>query len=274
MICLCSLRFSFIQAVKLAVRDSIFSGLSAEQWLGHRVRAATRRIMQAGESASEVLEQGNAVSVYSTGTVRLYRPSTGEHLVVFDEPLLQPVWLVCQKSTIDVLLGAEETAPTTSSSAAAGECSTALQDSANNNNSSSSSSGGNGNSSNRTQVDSEEQMIIPGSDITDFSHQCACTLCKGALPALHKGRELGVKRCTKCDMKCHSYCVSDDSAFSVSVSNNTSSSSSSTSGTSTAAQQNWANSSALPWTCWNCVGEYEHCHMFGFLYLTLPLISL
>ena len=43
-------------------------------------------------------------SAYSIGTVGHYCQGIGEHLVLFDEDALQPQWVVCQKSTVDVLL--------------------------------------------------------------------------------------------------------------------------------------------------------------------------
>jgi hypothetical protein len=155
------------------MQEAIFGVLQGEQWVGYRVRAATHRIVQRGESRSEVLEQGSA---YSVGTVRCYRPSTGEHLVVFDDPLLQPQWLECKKSTIDVLFSCSE------ANAAPGAGATAS-----------------GSSSNA-------MICAPCGDKADtnYSHQTDCVLCD--VP-LNPGT---FKQCETCGMKCHTYCTGED----------------------------------------------------------------
>ena len=162
----------------------MFSALSGEQWVGHRVRASTHRIVQRGESRTEVLEQGSA---YSAGKVVLFQPSSGEHFVVFDDPLLQPQWVVCQKSAIDVLLGEDEAAPVASEESA---------------------------DSNGVA----DKAVVPvrkwphlhsnnstnSADCVDYSEQCACVLCQGELV---RGDH---KRCEKCGLRCHTYCLPEE----------------------------------------------------------------
>ena len=207
------------QQVKSAIRDSIFNVLSGEQWVGSRVRASTHRIVQLGECRSEVLEQGSA---YSAGVVRLFQPASGEHLVVFDDPLLQPQWVVCQKSCIDVLLGADETAHTTVTGG----------NGRNTDGSSSSNSGGEVGDGGCTAPSTEHWPHRHSNqpDSVDYSKQCACVLCEGELV---RG---SYKSCEKCALKCHTYCIPDDSNSDASR------------------PQLWATSSNVPWTCWNCQG--------------------
>jgi hypothetical protein len=183
------------------MRDSVFAALHDEQWVGHRVRASTHRIVQRGESRSEVLELGCA---YSLGTIQCYRPGTGEHLVVFDDPLLQPQWVVCQKSTVDVLFEAGEAGQTDGAHA---------------------------------MRDRSRPRLPPGVAEGDYSAQCECVLCDGALVAG------SFKECEECGMKCHSYCAGEEA--------------SSKGPAAGSSAQQWGASAAVPWTCWNCVGEYS-----------------
>lgn len=184
----------------------MFSALSGEQWVGYRVRASTHRILQPGERRHDSRDAGG--SAYSTGTVKCYRPSSGEHLVVFDDPMLQPQWVVCQKSSIDVLLGEEGAKPT--SEGAAG-------------------TGGTG-----TVATSVFPLTVCKGQSVDYSEQCNCVLCDSALA------QGTFRRCTKCGMKCHSYCLSEDATAP---------------GAESSVPSYWPASTALPWTCWNCVGE-------------------
>jgi len=195
--------------MKAAIRDYVFTALSGEQWVGHRVRASTHRIVQLGESRSVVLEQGSA---YSAGRVALFQPGSGEHLVIFDDPLLQPQWVVCQKSCIDVLLGADEAGHAESTSSGSG------------------SSGGSDAIS--TTSEPVPHLHPLGDKAVDYSHQCACALCQGELA------HGSYKRCEKCDLKCHTYCIPEEAVVDAA-----------------AATQQWAAASNLPWTCWNCIGN-------------------
>lgn len=197
------------QAVQSAIRESVFSALSGEQWVGYRVRASTHRILQPGERRVDARDAGG--SAYSTGTVKCYRPSSGEHLVVFDDHMLQPQWVVCQKSQIDVLLG-EEGAKPSSEGAVAAEPGIAAA--------------------------CTFHLTVCKGQAVDYSVQCNCVLCDNALV------QGTFRRCTKCGLKCHSYCLIEDTAAP---------------GAESAVPQYWPVSTALPWTCWNCVGEFmEH----------------
>lgn len=190
--------------MKAAIRDYVFTALSGEQWVGHRVRASTHRIVQLGESRSVVLEQGSA---YSAGRVALYQPGSGEHFVIFDDPLLQPQWVVCQKSCIDVLLGADEAGHTEHTS------------------------GGSSADGAAAKPEPVPHLHPAGDKDVDYSSQCACALCQGELV-----RD-SYKRCEKCDLKCHTYCIPEEAVVDAA-----------------AATKQWAAASNLPWTCWNCIG--------------------
>lgn len=181
--------------------------LSGEQWVGYRVRASTHRILQPGERRHDARETGG--SAYSTGTIRCYRPSSNEHLVVFDDPLLQPQWVVCQKSSIDVLLG-EEGAKVTADGTEA-----PMEDIA---------------------ASSEFPLTVSKGQMVDYTEQCSCVLCTGALV------QGTFRRCTKCGLKCHSYCISEDTPTAAVAESSSS------------VSHYWPASTALPWTCWNCVG--------------------
>lgn len=203
------------------MQDAIFGALHGDQWVGHRVRAATHRIVQRGENRSQVLEQGSA---YSVGTIRRFRPSTGEHLVVFDDALLQPQWVECRKSTIDVLLGANAARADADPSLAARP-----------------SSSTNAVASGSSDVVTCVPCGAPGShssghDGADYTHQKDCVLCACSL-------EVGtVKQCEGCRMKCHTYCAAEETGKAPTAANSSSA-------------HHWGTSSVVPWKCWNCVGE-------------------
>ncbi|KAJ1413177.1 hypothetical protein B484DRAFT_402104 [Ochromonadaceae sp. CCMP2298] len=99
-----ALKEEIVRMVEGALGEVVFGALSGEQWVGMRVRASTHRLVQAGESRETVLGQGSA---YSVGTVARYRPSSGMHLVVFDTEALQPQWVLCQRGSVEILLGAD-----------------------------------------------------------------------------------------------------------------------------------------------------------------------
>ena len=218
--------------------------------MGYRVRAATHRIVQRGESRSEVLQQGSA---YSVGTVRCFCPGAGKHLVVFDDALLQPQWVQCNKSTIDVLFGSDEaSAP----------------------------SGGNGNSDAVTPYlcagppSLESIAHNTNSDSTSnmrpsYAKQCDCVLC---VRPLTPG---SFKQCEDCGLKCHTYCATEEAALTApNPSNNSNSGSSS--------NRQWNHSTSVPWKCWNCQSTCcisflffflhciaLHCFLFGLSYAML-----
>lgn len=87
------------------VQISCFKALKGEQWVGLRVRAKTNR--KVSITASEINTVA-AASVWCLGTVTKYCPKSATYLVVFDEPCLQPQWVMMQKGIVDVIVQIDE----------------------------------------------------------------------------------------------------------------------------------------------------------------------
>ena len=218
------------------MQDSVFSALYGEQWVGYRVRTATHRIVQRGESRSEVLECG---SVYSIGTIRSYCPGSGEHFVVFDDVLLQPQWITCQKSTVDVLFGVDETTPIVGNTSNTDEIAPIVGNTSNTDEIAT--VVGNTSSNNTQCIWSPTHPMCGNGGYLDSIHVNGCLMCQ---------RELApgsYKRCERCGVKCHTYCAAEET--------------SSGSKADGVGNQAWSASSAVPWTCWNCVGKFSHIYL-------------
>lgn len=130
------------QYIMKALRNFVFDILKGADWLNIRVRATTQPIglLEGGEVVSATPHGSRRWSsrafnddaqyelrrdrdrssrafgvegetgcytgpAYCVGTVKEYCPSLNSHFVVFDEPPLQPRWLVCQRNCVDILVG-------------------------------------------------------------------------------------------------------------------------------------------------------------------------
>lgn len=89
-----------IEWLMKAVRVQAPKRLSAEQWVGARVRAATHRIYTKAEKSRFISTPPTA---FCTGTVLTYCPHADKHLVVFGERL-QPIWTNCHQGEVELLL--------------------------------------------------------------------------------------------------------------------------------------------------------------------------
>ena len=79
----------------------IFKVMIGNELLGLRVRALTHRLVRSNDNS------GAPFSAKCVGTIATYSQATEEHLVIFDEDLLQPQWLVSRNEEMDVTLGRE-----------------------------------------------------------------------------------------------------------------------------------------------------------------------
>ena len=200
-----------MQGLMGCIRDNVYSALLGDDWIGIRVRSSSHRAVDG--TGREL--QGVFASV---GTIVAYCPSTFEHLVVFDEEHLQPRWLVCQKSTVEVLLGAER--------ADMQSCST------------------------------DSVPSIESSAVTRFqrsvvdSKDSICFLCKGCDVHSIKNKVHGsLKQCFKCNLRSHSYCIPN-------LTYSPSSSTPIYQHNSNNPAVDLHSSQSQMWACWNCTGKH------------------
>lgn len=79
----------------------IFKVMIGNELLGLRVRALTHRLVRSNDNDRATF------SAKCVGTIANYSQATEEHLVIFDEEMLQPQWLVSRNEEMDVTLGRE-----------------------------------------------------------------------------------------------------------------------------------------------------------------------
>lgn len=96
---------SVIKEVLASTAKSVFKVLRGPDWIGLRVRALAHRLVKHGESSEQTALDGVAKC---EGTIVSYCGPSDEHFVVFDNPLLQSVWIRCEPSSIDALIGPTE----------------------------------------------------------------------------------------------------------------------------------------------------------------------
>ena len=97
---------SIVDSIVQTIRKSLFTSLVGPEWVGVRVRASTHRIITP-EELQEDFGMVETAMVRCTGKIVKYNASTDQHLVIFDEYLLQPQWVRARPENIDVLLGPE-----------------------------------------------------------------------------------------------------------------------------------------------------------------------
>jgi len=200
------------------IRDSAHSGLHGDQWVGLRVRSSPNRTAD-GAQAGELQGLG------SVGTIAAYCPSSFEHLLVFDEEYLQPRWLVCQKGSVEVLLGERE-------GAAAEE----------------------------EESSSPTTTVVPsiGGHSSESQMDSNCTLCHGFNLCLSKGQSKAInsslKHCYNCNLTVHPYCIPNltYSPTSLTPINQRRGGNSSIS----SAPPPPLQCSSSMWACWKCTGRY------------------
>jgi hypothetical protein len=254
--------------VQSAIRDQAYSSLSGSQWLGLRVRASACRVSSLSEihrsdsycyssSASSSSSSSAAATSYSIGTIRQHRPSSGMHLVVFDDPQLQAQWVKCQKSSIELILDTDSASTCASGEFALAQSTKAATDVKSESTSTSSSSS----STAMTVAVAGDAMAgnwlqhLDTHSECDYSKSRSCALC---LNQLMMGT---FKRCSECGLKCHTSCIppselSDGGAGS------------SAEGGASQSQQ-WGTSTGLPWTCWNCSGKELRQIFLGLIFFLI-----
>lgn len=197
------------------IRDSAHSGLHGDQWVGLRVRSSPNR-------AADGAQTGELQGLGSVGTIAAYCPSSFEHLLVFDEEHLQPRWLVCQKGSVEVLLGEKG-------------CAAAAEE----------------------QSSSPTTTVVPsnGGHSSESQMDSNCTLCHGF--NLHHSKGLGkasssLKHCCNCNMSVHPYCIPNltYSPTSLTPINQR------RGGNSSISSIPPPQSSTSMWACWKCTGRY------------------
>jgi len=92
-----------VDTVVSKMSKRIFKVMIDNELLGLRVRALTQRLVRPKDTDRSM----TAFSAKCVGTITKYSPATEEHLVVFDEEVLQPQWLVSRNEEMDVTLGSE-----------------------------------------------------------------------------------------------------------------------------------------------------------------------
>ena len=97
---------SIVDSIVQTIRKNLFTRLVGAEWVGVRVRASTHRIITP-EDLQEDYRMVEPLMVRCIGKIVSYNASADQHLVVFDEPLLQPQWVRTRPENIDVLLGPE-----------------------------------------------------------------------------------------------------------------------------------------------------------------------
>ena len=68
-------------------------------------RRATLKTVDDDALGSDSVAKYYKGSAFCVGTVSQYCPSIDQHLVLFDELVLQPQWVSCNRSTVDLLAG-------------------------------------------------------------------------------------------------------------------------------------------------------------------------
>ena len=98
---------AIVDSIVQTIRKNLFTSLVGSEWVGVRVRASTHRIITPEELQEDDFGMVEPVMVRCIGKIVSYNASADQHLVVFDESLLQPQWVRARPESIDVLLGPE-----------------------------------------------------------------------------------------------------------------------------------------------------------------------